>query len=835
MILYLTDTVDTDLKQMAELNGNICVTSGIDELKFVNPSNGTSGSAGIDLAKDYWDAPTFNSEGVGTMDNTKWYSIALLPISSYIADPNTGSFMRGALSHYSAPYQTTAVSKSIVFDLPELSDQKIVFAAGYATGGDPTTLIDSTRTWTVDSWVDYQVINHTTGEIATILSNTADTLTLDGDVTATDGDGYHIIKDLITNYEVYGIELNQPEDVLSGQFNLQGYADAVDATFELTDFSASLIPASDTNYPPDPYFACTTADNRLICGGGVEYSDGTVAIDQTETTSTADITFPIAISKETEYAVLVGTGSFSTIMRYTFSDASQYMTGARQGSTVTVTLSEDAGNDVTSALITDVASDGSWIEIANADGVANADDETISIAMQRNVLVGTDTTFGLGMVNAQFKFVNDADPYYIAWVDVYNQEIGLRAAYIGQNIGVATGDYRIYSDYGLAWSDAGYPHIFRTENYTPVSDRIMSISAFNQTIILFCKNSVQAVPIAGLGQTPYLISDDVQCRAPHSVVSTPGGVFFYDGSGISLTDGQQIVPVTAYRAQEYLGYVNNNNIDNMRGVYDPQNRRIEYYFAYADEENNNYGLTISTDSLNCYPSQRMDVNAAWLDRNEVGDQVIVHGTTDDIGDGSIWIHEPSTVVDGGYDQELVGNITAVDTVTRTLTVDMGVEIDDLSAVKAGAPALFFPSVNGTYFQLRIVSIVQVGVTTAYTIVADDDCEIDEIEVGDTLVIGGVPFDYGVKWTDFASPQYAHKVRQLHIDVTGLNGMLFVEHYRNMNDTPNFITTHFINSGDTKIISQNKAGDCFEYGFRIYGVSMTKFEFHSFEILFDTER
>jgi hypothetical protein len=361
--------------------------------------------------------------------------------------------------------------------------------------------------------------------------------------------------------------------------------------------------------------------------------------------------------------------------------------------------------------------------------------------------------------------------------------------------------FLVYSDFGLAWSDANYPHVFRTENYTPVSDRITGLAAFNQTLILFCENSVQAVPLSGLGQSPYLLTDDVRCIAPHSVVSTPSGVFFYDGAGISMTDGQQIIPVTAYRANDYLGYINNSRAVNIRGVYDPQKRRVEYYFSYGDDVNNNFGLTISTDSLNCYPSQRLDVNAAWIDRSDDGELIVRHGTTDDVGEAAVWTHDPDLGTDTGQSQELVGNILSI--TNRTLTVDFGEDLDPATVVTPGDPCMLMPDNDGSYFQFKLVSITAVNppVTGQYEIVVEDDADISAFAVSDRVIIGGIPFDYGIKWTDFASPQHRHKIRQLHIDVTDFNGLLFVEHYADMKDyQPTTVTTHYVNLDATKVVS-----------------------------------
>jgi len=213
---WLVDTVDSDEKQMSEVGSDLCVTSGVDRVKFVNPSVGLAGDAGIKTYKDYWYAPVFNSEGSGSLNPAKFYSIVLKPVSTYISDPNSGAFMSGNLTHYSEPLSPSVASKSFIYDIPDFSDEKLVFQAGISSGGTSISLYDDTKAWTVDSWIGYQCLNVSNGLIATITSNTENALVLDSDVQPIDGDGYHIVKPKITGFEVYGIEMDAATDILRG-------------------------------------------------------------------------------------------------------------------------------------------------------------------------------------------------------------------------------------------------------------------------------------------------------------------------------------------------------------------------------------------------------------------------------------------------------------------------------------------------------------------------------------------------------------------------------------------------------------------------------------------
>lgn len=70
-----------------------------------------------------------------------------------------------------------------------------IFVSGTATGGSATTLIDSTKNWATNQWTNYQVrivSGSAAGRIATILSNTSNTLTLSSGLAISNNSGYII-------------------------------------------------------------------------------------------------------------------------------------------------------------------------------------------------------------------------------------------------------------------------------------------------------------------------------------------------------------------------------------------------------------------------------------------------------------------------------------------------------------------------------------------------------------------------------------------------------------------------------------------------------------------
>jgi hypothetical protein len=107
-------------------------------------------------------------------------------------------------------------------------------------------------------------------------------------------------------------------------------------------------------------------------------------------------------------------------------------------------------------------------------------------------------------------------------------------------------------------------------------------------------------------------------------------------------------------------------------------------------------------------------------------------------------------------------------------------------------------------------------------------------VGDLLFAGYIPFDYGIKWTDFSSPQYRHQVRNIQIDLENMTGKLYVDHFLDMNETPVATNEYDVTPADTKITVPFRMGKCYKYGFRLRGVSSTQLKISSFELMFDTQ-
>jgi hypothetical protein len=483
------------------------------------------------------------------------------------------------------------------------------------------------------------------------------------------------------------------------------------------------------------------------------------------------------------------------------------------------------------------------VPLYDAAGVLLKDgaDVTLYAAVGGNQLAGTlsgpdQTYFTEGMAGAYITFEGDVKSYLITAVDTYRQILTLSENYDGIVTTTAT-SFTITSDYELWYSDVKNPHVFRTGNYVEIPDRIEGLAEQGGYILVFCSTSLYRVNIDTLGQQPVRLPEDISFNAPYSVVKTPKGVIFYDGEGFSSTDGNSVTSITKYRASDYLAGINPEMTHNVRGVYNPNQRRVEYYFAYGTEITNNYGLFITVDSLNCYGTSRVDCNAVWMDREGTEKMRVYHGTSGrhtTNGYGDVWKHDPDLATDGDLQEAAhYFTVTAVDTGTRTVSVK---SLAGVTVAISGWSILHVSSLFPTYQQLMIDTLTSTGTDPqTYDITLGDDWDINSIAVGDFMVAGGIPVTFGPVWTDFASPTYQHHVRALQIDSNGFEGILFVDHYLDSKETsPVETDVIYVSPDDTHLRVPFKGGSGVSYGFRIRGYAITKVEINSISRIFDTE-
>lgn len=716
---------------VAELEGELIITNGFNQPRFANARSGLSGVVGFNEWSDPAYIPTFNSATTGALDNTKYYAIRLVPISTYTIA--FGSFLRGRPTDNETP-QTGATG--ILWDIVQNPDT-VTFNTGVDTAGTPSEATDSTKEWAVDQWIGYECLNVSTGITATITANSATVLTLDADLSLLIDDDFSILGPRATSYAVYAAEVASAGDIGAAAWYLQYFIDYGVTTYDLVSFVQGEVMVEEEYFQPPNTAWCVNAYNRIFYGGGVTESRGKASA---------------------------------------------------AGTTITGNTS------------------------------------------------GADQTYlEEGLVGAYIQFAGDTNSYLVSEVDRVAQTLEISETYVG--FASADTEFQIVSDYNVWWSDVRNAHIVRTESSSSLADRSNTAVESGGYLLIFCDNSIWKLALQNLGQLPTKVSDTVQCRAPFSVVKTPRGIFFWDGEGISVTDGQSVNRVTQYKAQDYLAGVNRELTHNIRGVYNAREKRVEFYFTYGTDVTNNYGLHISVDSLNCYGTSRLDCNAVWADLDDEGRSKVYHGTTGrhtSTGVGDIWEHDNELPTDGDVSTEaFMFKVMAVDTGTRTIEVE---SFEGATLAEEGWSFLYLPVTGGNQRQMMIKSITETNdAPYTYDVVVSDDFQVDDIIVDDLVFMGGIPLTYGPVWTDFQSAVYQHHVRGLQVDTNGFEGVMMVDHYVDAKDGLIIETSTIYTSPDTTHITVPfRGGSAKSYGFRIRIIAQTEAKIYSVERLFDTE-
>ena len=815
-----------------ELAGHGVAFNGYDRPRYIYPAISEAGYLGIDDWSGYWNKAAYASEGTGTLDAAKFYSIIVVPVKTNIS---VGGFpIYGEATAPSIP-QKPSDAKSFNYTIP-VHSQKAVKFVGTATANGTGECTDSAAAFTVDALIGLTLLNVDTGLTAEITDNTATVITAAG-VDFTAADRYQVLESAIQSRLIYVAQMAAATDVLTANYYLSAtILNNTATTHEVTSFaeSATIWDFSAGYLQPPNANCCAMVSNILFCGGGIKSeATGTVAYLDTEETAQATATANeyIATSIVDDDYTAAGT---ARIMRLTLGSELTPFANAYVGSYVTITSAEDTGNNIANARVLQVAADGTWIEILNNTGVANADDEAVLITLTPNVIVGTSTIFSEGMKDAGFSITADADAAYtIAWVDPVAQILGLAQKYDGSAVAASTLAYTIRSDYSIYYSDSVNPHRFRGGNIISIGDSITGLSSIGDNLIAFCSNSVWRIPIESLGSTPVLLSNNVRCPAQFSIVKGERLLLFYDGTGFSVTDGVTVQSVTAYKAASYLANINKTYESQIFGAYDREKKRFEFVMPMGAESKNNYGIHITEGSWSCFPFSRPDCAALW-DSIYDGDSVIYHGTGGTAvasGNGTIWRHEGAT--DGTASTNAY--LFAVASVSgQTLNITSADGDTDLAI---GDIVTIWPSTSGGEYRQAIVKTVTKTSTdpapVTYALVFDAQYSISDLVEGDVVAYGLIPFDYGIKWDDFSSPQYLHQVRTVQVEIEGMYGIIEIDHFYDMNTDPVGTTSVSVLPGAAKLNFPCRGGKGYKYGFRLRGMSLTQFKITSFEILFNT--
>lgn len=868
-------------KHFAEVNKLLVVTSGYDKPHYVDLAGGRAGELGFQDWSNYWqkvtgvadnapvdritedsvdriteDGATRITEEVlatGTLETGKFYSAVVAPVNERRSS-NVG-FVLGQPTAPSVPVEITEAgsTSSITWTIP-VHPQKSIVALGSTTGVDGSaSCIDADQSFIVNELAGKTIKNLTDKSEATIISNTANQIvgTLSG---GTDndwdlGDEYQVIDDEATARRIYVSAGDTAATAWAGPFRLQAtIEDNTTTTYIQTSQVNTSVTADFDRLPPPNARFCLEAFRRVWFTGSVRELRGKAEYQASLETKTADT-----------FNITVVTSDFGTTdgqyLRWTL--ASGTWTDVVRGSVINATSAGatpiDSSNELTDVIVTrveDVASP-TWFEVFNDNGLAESS-KTATVTMKPNYFIGNtsgdDQTFFLpGLVGASFALNAENSPATVVdEVDSDLQHIRILTDY-KTNL---TGDqeFTCESSIELFWSITGDAGVVPIGNVIEVPGRPFALGSLDRHILIFTERQILKIAENNIQQGFYTVASDRGTTAPYSLVRETRGYTFFDGEGLSRTDGVGAQSISRYKADDYLRDVNQEQTYNIRGVYDPQRDQLFYTFPLGTSPVNDFGLIINAATSDFYPIKLLDANALWRERSADGQWNIFHGSTNrntQSGKSYIWEHDFDFESDGTTPTEgWIGNVTAVDTSSEFITVaDItsnpivpGSNLNFEPYQYEGVPAIIVDAIASQELHFIVKKIDDNGDGT-HDVYWGQDYPLDTTDVsrGLAFFLGVIPCHFGPKFTDFGSPRFLHSVKEVSLDFENLTGpsWIFVDYYRNGITSVVKTTAHYITTGRTKVVSPCRIGKSYQFGYRVRVYSPNRVKLHNITITFTT--
>jgi len=885
MALSLNGLADQP-KHFAELGKLLVVTSGHDRVKYVDIIGGRAGDLGFEDWSNYWqkatgvvnsgatdweeeDGTVWLEEGgdsyltedsitaTGTLQTGKFFSIVVVPMNTRRSS-NVG-FVMGQPTAPSIPAEITdpGDDSTITWTIP-VHPQQGVYDVGSHDGADNVGIMtDSTEAWELNELVGKTIKNLTDGSEGVISSSTATTAT----ATLTGGtdndwdtdDEYQILDSEAVTRRIYVSRGDTAADAWAGPFTLAATIDDnTTTTWVQTSYAVTSTTADFDGLRPPAARFCHAAFNRVWYTGSIRELRGKVQYKGTPQVKPSQLVTLSITTSDTGSTTAPVSGQ---VVRYTL-DSGSWTSAIRRGSIATVTVGGgdiSSNNVLTNAYITRVEDSATptWFEVVAPDGTAEAS-VTADFSVKPNYIVGytsgvNKTYLTEAMEGAQISInASTASPPLIDSVDPDTQEVGLRSNYLDTTS--TDQEFTVDSNVELYWSVTGDAGVVPVANVIEVPGRPFVVGHLDRHVIVWTENSILKIPENNIAQGFYSISDDRGCTAPYSVVREPRGYAFYDGEGISRTDGVASGSISRFKADDYLRNVNQEVVYNIRGVYDPQKDQLIYAFPLGNNQLNNFGLTINAGSTDFYPFRMLDVNALWRERSADGQWNVFHGTTNRntaSGKSYIWEHDYDFESDGTTSSEgWIANVTAVDTANNHIIVqeiasnplEPGASLLTEPYQYEGVPAVVVDATASTEAHFTIKKMDDNGDGT-HDVYWGQDYDLDSLKPADSLAffLGVIPVHFGPKFTDFGSPRFLHSVREVSIDFEQPDGpsWVFVDYYRDGKLTVVKTTAHYIGTGVTKLVSPARIGKTYQFGYRIRVYSPNRIKIHNITTTFTT--
>jgi hypothetical protein len=458
-------------------------------------------------------------------------------------------------------------------------------------------------------------------------------------------------------------------------------------------------------------------------------------------------------------------------------------------------------------------------------------DNTAKTITLRNEYGSTSGTFGTamvystyfadGFVGAQFRFEDDGvnQLYEVLTVDVFNQRFTATEAYNGAKVAGTYYNFFIETfDRFLWWSKEDNPNAWPTENTLMFEEDLTAVAPAGEYIAVFSRNNVYTVnprnPEEGFRKT----HAPVGTLSPFSVVSCETGVFYFDGKTIRQFDGLQAQDITRRKVRVFLDNVNEALLDQVHGVYLPNEQSIRWYVPYGSTTvTNNYYVQYNISTGFWWIGECLDCTCATiLEDKTTGDLDLYTGTSARFADiGQILKHTSAYERDGTdvTTTAVFGTISASTPATYTLNVAMGTGYV-ISSNDIGVPFNIF-SATGTRAITGIIKTVVDNGSGNYTLTYHSDFDLSTVTSGDWISIGIPYFVWGIKWLDFGTPQYKHELKEIHLDFTPVDYAYgIVDFYTDFVETPNKSVSFTVSTGQNKAVIRYHGARGNQVGFRI---------------------
>ncbi len=745
-------------KHIARLFDKYFVSSGYDAPRYIDPSTGRSGKAGMTAWNNYyWYRPHSGTaiDG-GSLEVDKFFCIRVVAVDTRFSSPD-GTFRVSNMGPRSEAVQVTGTNLKITWELPAFPDQ------GYSP---------------------------------------------DGIGGLTEGD------EALERF-VYASQGDTAELAALGPFTLVDTVDnnTDDATFTLESFAiGGGSSAITTAFKPPPFKMCISAFDRIWGVGGVTYTEGKALYRndaEAETiTAIAEVdpieevfryTFSLAVTQDIYRGDLLTTESCD--------NAGNNVVKARilrvAADKTWVEIVNENGVDETPSGSPVATLEQNHIEgNADAEFTDGFEGATFGFEGEDGILIEeVDSTNNILILEKEYdgSIVKDTASDYAIISDygLYYSAINNPHRFPVENFMITPGKSTALAAIGdriLIFSrdqviaihqsnlEQGY---FVLENTMGCSAPFSIINAMNLVFFwtgqTFAKTDGQTVIPVTVNRASDLTRNIDQLRADYI-------------TGAYDKRRQVIRWMFPYEDEATSNYGLELNVQN-EDVWPVAMRDVSLMWYAPDPDTRDWGF------WHAGSSRYTDSGKSYLYQH---DPDLWAGA---LPDDSAWLGRVTDV------SELVSNKFRVESIEED---DFAFhQIDSVSTDNEGVPFVALAA-DDSWETHGVVKKMTDNSDGTFTVEFHADFDLDDLKPGDHFLFGCLPMSYGPRWIDFDSPRYPHHVYDLDVEIQALEaaGVLFIDWFTEMNMTPVKTESKNLTAGTSKVQFAFRMGKPYVVGFRL---------------------